>query len=149
MTRTEDHAEPGGAESALLRAFSLALGLPADPVVEFTGDASLDSAYPVSDLASASVAAAAASAHALTRALGVEAGEPRVDRRLSDAWFGVALAPIGWSIPPPWDPIAGDYPTLDGGWIRLHTNAPHHRAAALRVLGVEGDRDHVASAVAR
>ncbi len=35
------------------------------------------------------------------------------------------------------------------GWIRLHTNAPRHRAAALRVLGVEAEREHVAAAVAR
>jgi hypothetical protein len=49
-------------------------------------------------------------------------------------------------MPAPWDPIAGDYRALDG-WIRLHTNAPHHRAAALRVLGVEGDREWVAAAV--
>ncbi len=48
---------------------------------------------------------------------------------------------------PPWDPIAGDYRAKDG-WIRLHTNAPHHRAAALKVLGVAADKDTVAKAVA-
>jgi hypothetical protein len=31
--------------------------------------------------------------------------------------------------------LAGDYLAADG-WIRLHTNAPHHRLAALLVLGV-------------
>jgi crotonobetainyl-CoA:carnitine CoA-transferase CaiB-like acyl-CoA transferase len=61
----------------------------------------------------------------------------------------MALTPVGWSIPSPWDPIAGDYATADGGWIRLHTNAPHHRAAALRVLGAAGEREQVAAAVAR
>jgi CoA-transferase family III len=45
-----------------------------------------------------------------------------------------------------WDPVAGDYPTADG-WIRLHTNYPHHRAAALDVLGVAPERDAVARAV--
>jgi hypothetical protein len=44
--------------------------------------------------------------------------------------------------------VAGDYRTSDG-WIRLHTNAPHHRAAALRVLGVDVDRAAVEAAVAR
>src|SRR5207245_2849433 len=44
-------------------------------------------------------------------------------------------------------PIAGDYRSATG-WIRLHTNAPHHRAAALQVLGVEADRDAVTRAVA-
>ena len=39
-----------------------------------------------------------------------------------------------------------DYATADG-WIRLHTNAPHHRDAALGVLGVGVDRAAVAEAV--
>jgi hypothetical protein len=51
-------------------------------------------------------------------------------------------------VPSPWDPIAGDYRAADG-WIRLHTNAPHHRAAVLRVLGVAGERDAVGDAVDR
>jgi len=47
-----------------------------------------------------------------------------------------------------WDPLAGDYRTADG-WIRLHTNYRHHRAAALHVLGVPAERAAIASAVAR
>jgi crotonobetainyl-CoA:carnitine CoA-transferase CaiB-like acyl-CoA transferase len=50
-------------------------------------------------------------------------------------------------VPPPWDPIAGDYPAADG-WIRLHTNAPHHRKAALAVLGAAADRTEVVRRVA-
>ena len=50
-------------------------------------------------------------------------------------------------MPAPWDPVAGDYLTRDG-WIRLHTNAPHHRAAAERVLGAQTDRAGMARAVA-
>jgi hypothetical protein len=53
---------------------------------------------------------------------------------------------VGWALPSPWDPIAGDYAAADG-WIRLHTNAPHHRAAALAVLGVPADKQAVAAAV--
>jgi hypothetical protein len=45
-------------------------------------------------------------------------------------------------------PIAGDYEARDG-WIRLHTNALHHRAAALRVLGTPEERDAVITAVAQ
>jgi hypothetical protein len=41
---------------------------------------------------------------------------------------------------------AGDYRAGDG-WIRLHTNAPHHREAALRVLGCKGERDAVTETV--
>ena len=37
---------------------------------------------------------------------------------------------------------------LVDGWIRLHTNAPHHRDAALAVLGVGADKEQVARAVA-
>jgi hypothetical protein len=54
---------------------------------------------------------------------------------------------IGREPPPLWDAVAGDYPTADG-WIRLHTNYPHHRAAALRVLDVPEERDAVAKVVA-
>ena len=49
-------------------------------------------------------------------------------------------------MPAPWDPIAGDYLASDG-WIRLHTNAPHHRDAALAVLGVSADKEQVTRAV--
>ena len=57
------------------------------------------------------------------------------DRRLASFWFAMSIKPEGWAFPPLRDPIAGDYATA-GGWIRLHTNAPHHRDAALDVLGL-------------
>ncbi|WP_068309302.1 CoA transferase [Kordiimonas lacus] len=38
-----------------------------------------------------------------------------------------------------WNAIAGDYRTSDG-WIKLHTNLPHHRTAACGVLGVAETR---------
>jgi len=109
---------------------------------------SLPSAFAVSDLAQASVGAAAM---ALAR---IAAKDDRptpvvtVDRDLASAWFGVSIRPDGWGMPAPWDPVAGDYAARDG-WIKLHTNAPHHRAAALGVLGVPGDREAVAAEVAR
>jgi hypothetical protein len=101
----------------------------------------LPSVFPVSELATAAVSAAALAAARYTGADRVT-----VDRELASAWFGTTLTPIGWELPSVWDAIAGDYRSLDG-WIRLHTNAPHHRAAALAVLGVDADRDAVASAV--
>jgi crotonobetainyl-CoA:carnitine CoA-transferase CaiB-like acyl-CoA transferase len=72
----------------------------------------------------------------------------RVDRELASAWFQLSIRPEGWDLQPAWDPVGGDYPTADG-WIRLHTNAPHHRAAALDVLGMDNpaDRPSVATAV--
>jgi crotonobetainyl-CoA:carnitine CoA-transferase CaiB-like acyl-CoA transferase len=116
--------------------------------VSFVGSGNLPSVFPVSDFAAAAVGAAgAAVADLLTSAHGVT---PRVevDRRLASLWFGFSIQPIDWALPAPWDPIAGDYPTADG-WIRLHTNAPHHRAAALSVLDVPADKQAVAAAVAR
>jgi len=70
-----------------------------------------------------------------------------VDRRLASLWFDMTLRPVGWQVPSPWDPLAGDY-RAGGGWIRLHTNAPHHRAAALSVLGCDADRAAMERAVA-
>lgn len=72
----------------------------------------------------------------------------QVDRRLASFWFGMSIRPQGWSLPPIWDAVAGDYRARDG-WIRLHTNAPHHRDAALAVLQVAPERAVVAQAVAQ
>ncbi|MEA1650947.1 CoA transferase [Nitrospirillum sp. BR 11164] len=123
-------------------------GAPAAPDrVRFTGAGSLPSIFAVSDLAVASVAAAGLALAELVDADLVDADGVVADRRLSSAWFGCALRPQGWDLPPAWDAVAGDYHAADG-WIRLHTNAPHHRAAALRVLGVAAERAAVARAVA-
>jgi crotonobetainyl-CoA:carnitine CoA-transferase CaiB-like acyl-CoA transferase len=117
----------------------------ADDVV-FTGLGGLASVFPITDVASAVVATAALAVAELIHTMGHPASVT-VDRRLSSMWFSSSIRPIGWSLPAAWDPIAGDYRTRDG-WIRLHTNAPHHRAAAERVLGARGDKETVARAVA-
>jgi crotonobetainyl-CoA:carnitine CoA-transferase CaiB-like acyl-CoA transferase len=117
----------------------------ADDVV-FTGLGGLGSVFPVTDVASAAVATAALAVAELIQTMGCPASV-RVDRRLSSMWFSYSIRPMGWSLPAAWDPIAGDYRTRDG-WIRLHTNAPHHRAAAERVLAVRGDKETVARIVA-
>jgi crotonobetainyl-CoA:carnitine CoA-transferase CaiB-like acyl-CoA transferase len=69
-----------------------------------------------------------------------------VDRRLASLWFATSLQPLGWELPAQWDAVAGDYRAADG-WIRLHTNAPHHRQAALKVLNTAPERDAVSHAV--
>ena len=114
--------------------------------VELSGQGDLPSVYCVSDLASAAVGAAAAS---LVELLGQTGAPPAalVGRRLAGLWFGGSVKPEGWTLAGPWDPIAGDYATGDG-WIRLHTNAPHHRAAALAVLEVPPEKARVQSVVA-
>ena len=114
--------------------------------VNVTGRASLESAYPVSDLAAASVAAAGAGLTALMAAGGIPGAIATVPRERADAWFRAGVRPVGWVAPPAWDDIAGDYEASDA-WIRLHTNAQHHRNAVLRVLGVEAERAVVARAV--
>jgi hypothetical protein len=118
-----------------------------DDLVDLRAGGSLRSVFAVSDLAQASVAAAGV---ALARFMAVcggrEAGAVVVDRDLASAWFQLSIRPVGWELPPPWDPVAGDYRGADG-WVRLHTNAAHHRQAALAVLGALVDRSAVASAV--
>lgn len=123
--------------------------------VEITGPVVvLPSRYDVTTLATDTVAAATLAAAEL---LAARTGEPvrdvRVDRTAACAAFlGERLfRPIGWDLPPVWDPIAGDHRTADG-WIRLHTNYPHHRAAVLRALRLPADgasRDSVAALVER
>jgi crotonobetainyl-CoA:carnitine CoA-transferase CaiB-like acyl-CoA transferase len=131
----------------LLTSIQAALGLPHTPIpLTATGD--LPSAFAVTDLACASIAAAG---QAVSELLNQQTGRLpaiEVDRRLASFWFSSSIRPVGWSVPPLWDPIAGDYAAKDG-WIRLHTNAPHHRAAAQSVLGASSDRAAIESKVAQ
>ena len=116
--------------------------------LRFDGDGDLPSVFRVTDLASASVAAASLAIAELVTSCSGALPRVHIDRRLASFWFGLSIRPAGWSLPAPWDPIAGDYASSDG-WIRLHTNAPHHRAAAERVLGKHADRGAMSAAVGR
>lgn len=119
--------------------------------VRLTGGGALPSVFATSDLAQASVAAAGLAAADLVQACGGALPVVACDRRLASMWFSSSLRAQGWTPPALWDAVAGDYRSADG-WIRLHTNAPHHRAAALQVLGldpVSASREDVAQAVAR
>lgn len=133
--------------TAVLTSMQTALGLPTVPLQQ-TGEGALPSAFAVTDLACASLAAAGQALSELLHSQTRRRPVVSVDRRLASFWFSSSLRPIGWSVPPLWDPIAGDYPTRDG-WIRLHTNAPHHRAAAERVLGPASERPSMAAKVAQ
>ena len=131
----------------LLTSIQAALGLPHTPI-PFTSSGALPSAFAVTDLACASIAAAGQALGELLQQHTARTPTLEVDRRLASFWFATSIRPVGWNVPPLWDPIAGDYATKDG-WIRLHTNAPHHRAAAERVLGACSDRAAMATAVAK
>jgi len=115
--------------------------------VRFDGSDSLPSIFAVTAFASAAIGAAALAVSELVAAV-ANAPPVIVDRRLASLWFGMSIKPVGWTLPSPWDPIAGDYLAADG-WIRLHTNAPRHRTAALHVLNCIAERSIVAEAVKR
>ncbi|KQQ45840.1 acyl-CoA transferase [Duganella sp. Leaf126] len=136
----------------LLGAAWSALDMPSAALEKLTfgGAGALPSCYAVTDLAAASVGAAALAVRelALAQGTGTAPAPVQVDRRLASLWFGWSLDPVGWQAPAPWDAIAGDYACADG-WIRLHTNASHHRDAALALLGCAADRAAVARAVAQ
>ncbi|MCJ7958071.1 MAG: CoA transferase [Pseudomonas sp.] len=130
----------------LLTPIQAALDLPQTPLT-FTEAGALPSTFAVTELASASLGAAGqAVAHLIHQQTG-RLPSVSVDRRLASFWFSSSIRPVGWETPPLWDPVAGDYACADG-WIRLHTNAPHHRAAAEQVLGKVNDRAEMAAKVA-
>lgn len=133
---------------SLLDCIVPALGLPAAGAarVRWMGEERLPSRFAVSELAAASIGAVGV---AISELVGQDASDATIDidHRLASLWFGWSIRPLGWAMPSPWDEIAGDYRTRDG-WIKLHTNAPHHRAAALSVLDCAPTRDAAAAAVA-
>ncbi|MEM6050303.1 CoA transferase [Erwinia sp. P7711] len=112
------------------------------PAVKFHGGERFSSLYPVTELAGTSMALAMQAAAELVH----NSRQMEVDTRLASRWFQQSFMPINRSAPALWDPLAGDYATRDG-WIRLHTNAPHHRAAMESVLGKHADRASLAKAV--
>ncbi|MFZ6688201.1 CoA transferase [Undibacterium sp. SXout11W] len=118
----------------------------ASQAIELTTKGELPSAFAVTELATASIASAGQALSELIENSGVEAPTLTVDRRLSSFWFDSSVRPCGWTLPPSWDDIAGVYQTADG-WIRLHTNAPLHRKAALTVLGTAADKAAISKAV--
>jgi crotonobetainyl-CoA:carnitine CoA-transferase CaiB-like acyl-CoA transferase len=148
-TTTIDDGVMGDRAADLLDQILRAVPLPGPRTeVLLPSGGTLPSAFAVSDLAQASIGAAGAALARVAAGPDGDAGPVTVDRDLASAWFALSLRPDGWQLPPVWDSVAGDYATADG-WIKLHTNAPHHRAAALGVLGVPGDRDAVTAEVAR
>jgi hypothetical protein len=118
--------------------------------VTFNGAGELPSVFAVTDLAAAAMGAAGLALSSLLDASeAAHSSTVTVDRRLASFWFAYSLRPVGWTPSSAEDFVVGDYQTANG-WIRLHTNAPHHRAAALRALNLVAPtgRAEVAQAVA-
>jgi crotonobetainyl-CoA:carnitine CoA-transferase CaiB-like acyl-CoA transferase len=118
--------------------------------LRFTGpEGGLPSRFHVSDLAASTIGVATLAVAELWAVRRKESlRSVTVDRRLGSAAFVCERLqkPIGWALPGPWDPLAGDYEAADG-WIRLHTNYSYHRDVVTRVLDVPAERDRVAAAV--
>ncbi|MBM9487620.1 CoA transferase [Pseudomonas sp. ICBG1301] len=130
----------------LLTPIQAALDLPPTPLAR-TSAGALPSTFAVTELAVASIGAAGQAVAQLVQQQTGRLPAVTVDQRLASFWFSSSIRPVGWQVPPLWDPVAGDYASADG-WIRLHTNAPHHRAAAESILGKVTDRTDMAGKVA-
>lgn len=118
--------------------------------LSFTGrDPALPSSFAVGTAAQTAIGVAGLAAAELWRLRTGRAQDVRVDMRHACAEFrSERLIRVNGAAPAdPWDRIAGLYPTRDGGWVRLHTNFPHHRDGVLRLLGCGHDRAEVARAL--
>ncbi|MGY1753998.1 CoA transferase [Blastococcus sp. SYSU D01042] len=131
--------------SGLLAEVARATGVPLDVPVELRGTTGLGGPLAVPDLVLGSVAAQLAAA----RLLGGDAGPVGLDAAhvglavRSERFVRLGGRPVGMGFAP----LSRFWRTADG-WLRLHGNYPHHRAAAAAVLGAE-DVDAVATAAAR
>lgn len=116
----------------------------AHPLPTFVDNASFPAAFAVSELAATSIGLATQATAAL-----INSSQPvEVNVRLASRWFQHSFMPLNRPAPALWDAFAGDYPSRDG-WIRLHTNAAHHRQAMEQVLGQHADRTSLAREVQR
>ena len=131
-----------------------AAGLPA-PALEaasLTGaDPVLPSSFAVGQAAQASIAASALAAAEIGHLRGLPRQGVAVDMRHAAIEFHSEHWMLVDGKPPPdhWDRIAGTYRCGDGGYVRLHTNFPHHRDGVLKLLGCAYDKAAVAAALAQ
>ena len=126
-------------------------GLRDTAALEVTGtEPALPSSFRVDAAAAASIGAAGLAAEATWRHRTGAAQGVSIDIRHAAAEFrSERYLRIGDAPPKdPWDPIAGAYPTADG-WVRLHTNFPHHRDGILKLLACANTKEDVAAALRR
>jgi hypothetical protein len=129
----------------LLRTLGLPPGL-ADHARLTGTEPILRSSFRVDAAAQASIAVSGLAAAALHAARGAAMQDVAVDMRHAAVEFRSErhLRRNATEERDPWDSIAGLYPSRDG-FLRLHTNFPHHRAGILALLGCAPTRDAVAA----
>src|SRR3954462_51085 len=122
---------------------------PALDALTLTGDEpQLPSSFRVAAAAQVSVAATGLAAADIWRMRSGEAQDVAVDMRhaVVECRSERYLRVDGNPPPPAWDVIAGVYKTRDG-FVRLHTNFPHHRDGVCKVLNCKPERDAVQAAL--
>jgi crotonobetainyl-CoA:carnitine CoA-transferase CaiB-like acyl-CoA transferase len=124
------------------RAATVSIGGGADPV--------LPTPFRIGAAAAAALAATGLAAAELWELRGGRRQEVAVDLRQAAASLrsGVYLQIDGATVSTERNPVMGVYPARNGRWSYIHANFPNHRAAALRVLGVDEEREAVRRAVA-
>lgn len=122
----------------------------AAPLVLTGTEPVLPSSFRVDAAAAASIGAAAVAAEATWRHRTGKGQGVSIDLRHAAIEFRSErhLRVAGTEPQDPWDPIAGAYPTADG-WVRLHTNFPHHRDGILKLLNCANTKQDVAAALRR
>ena len=114
--------------------------------IKITGSGNLPSVFAVTELAVSAISACISQLSEFAMEVGIDLGCMTVDRQLSSHWFRQSVQPVDWALPAKWDALSGNYKTQDG-WIRLHTNKPHHRRALLGVLDCDANRSVVETIV--
>lgn len=131
--------------------WALGGGAPAalDAVMLTGSEPILPSSFRVGAASQATIAAAGLAAAQIWQARSGQGQSVAVDMRhaavecRSERYLRVDDKPP----PPAWDAIAGVYKTGGGGFVRLHTNFPHHRDNVCKVLNCRPERDDVQRAL--
>jgi crotonobetainyl-CoA:carnitine CoA-transferase CaiB-like acyl-CoA transferase len=111
-------------------------GCSGQAMLELHGEGGLlSSPYPLGEIAVAAVGATLLAAAELAEARGGARPQPSLDRaHAALAFASERMLRAEHELPTGFAPLSRFAPTRDG-YIRLHANYPHHRAALLRALG--------------
>jgi crotonobetainyl-CoA:carnitine CoA-transferase CaiB-like acyl-CoA transferase len=153
MSRPSEPPVPLVAPREALRALWLGAGGAQEALdaVTLTGaEPALPSSFAVGTAAQVAIAASALASAEIGRLRSGVRQRVEVDMRHAAIEFRSEryLRVDGRPAPDPWDRIAGIYRCGDGGWVRIHTNFPHHRDGVLALLRCAHDRDAVQRALA-